>query len=1453
MNRTLKKTLFALSLVILTFFVLATMASAESYEVTENNRKLTFDSVSGIMTVEFVGNYADEGWWWEFQPTSGTAIAKFIATHKLNVTHMEIDYFKRIQFKDANSTLFKGMTNLVSVHFKAYSNGAGPDLYFNTGCGDLFYGCESLKTVWLGDNKTENVVDLSGLSCNSPFTANTFYNCSSMERLVLMENASITEISSTMFYGCEALKRVNIPSSVTSIADDAFATTALEAIDCEVGTAAYTFAVKNGYIPTLWSQKPTTAPVNSGYCLDANSAETNIKWELHNVGTAAAPSYNLYFLIDEAIASDNTWLQSNMQSTAAYGYATSNGAEKKHPWYDESTFGLIKNIVIGDGIQWLYGGCFVGMSSVETVEMPSSLDTMFFAPFKNMSSLTSVYTRGVNEKVEGTVNLSNVANVQMHSHYIFAGLSSVKQYIFNENAGVCAGSADLVYGSFQDNTSLVSLNIPFARIYNINGSAFLGCTSLRELTVTANVTGFAPDLSSCTALEAIYAPVGSAAHTYALANNYNSTNKILSADNVAYLEYYPADGSMTITDSGLVTGWHAFNVGDANVQAFMNAYKTKITSAVIGSGFGKVQNGGAGLFNGCTNLVSVNFPEGQFVCDYVAAGNFFKDCKSLTTVWFGDESKKTEGVADFSYMGSDYMKDVNKSLFEGCTSLKEVILPPCTTTNANDNRTLWASTFSGCTALEKITIPASYIGIEANAFAGCSSLRAIDYQADISFITKDAVNGAIGLVFYCDSAEKANTVNDNLAGAGVPTSTAFAFYQNGMDILGYSIRTKGYNGLRTQYSFNANAVSGYELVEFGSIVASEDNWNKYSESFGNAKSILSLSGNELVTPAENIVKTPIYQNGGYVNNSVEGENGREFSVTIVKFNGEAQIKSEIVSVGYEVWKRGENYYVLFTRENADEYETISLYKTTMGMLADGVVEVSMDEEKDPIWSTLNMCTKTSLAIADEGITAYTFADPHNSDKVIAVYLTANSSETTLTDLGLTYEEKANVSAFIYGKNVNCAIPVLDSYWEEYIEEKLASVPDGKSFIVYTDTHFEIAPESLGSNQVSIDPLSNTSKVTDLIQYVRARTGIKTVANLGDPYSGEERISDAEKIFKLSVEDYFYDKFGEDGLFVVGNHDANHSMWLAKERSSTDPKVEGQDGEGAYNYLIKDSLIYDSTVKNIEKKDGVVFDNAMLALADKLTYSDIYYEDSVTGTSYTAAQMKEEFIAWAKLHYYYDDEEAGIRYIVYNSGNCGLTEVYTLGNNLWNNIIPTQLDFIANALATTPEGYDIMFLGHMLADADTSFGAQYNLYQLLCAFKGGASVELAGLKNANENMNMIISGTKEGIETKIYDFTENGAFEGAIMTFCGHWHQDFSHSWANAYGTGSSWPYNVEYDGSVAKSDRTIYLAAIENDGFHSDKVGTTNENGFAVVTITPEGNVVVTGFGVVDSRTYYYH
>jgi len=347
-----------------------------------------------------------------------------------------------------------------------------------------------------------------------------------------------------------------------------------------------------------------------------------------------------------------------------------------------------------------------------------------------------------------------------------------------------------------------------------------------------------------------------------------------------------------------------------------------------------------------------------------------------------------------------------------------------------------------------------------------------------------------------------------------------------------------------------------------------------------------------------------------------------------------------------------------------------------------------------------------------------------------------------------FERRTILSTIPYYMSVPNPLSDYDS--DQYLEQKVKKIIDSKkSFIFITDTHlYRLTDHS--------DP-SNARKSDLLMSYIKKRCHINTGIFGGDCYDNEpSKYLGASVLSEYASE--FFSVFAENGLWAQGNHDNNFAA-----TNATDP-VPIADA------LVSDYEAYMRTVKTIE--DRVIFDEVGLEVLED------------TCGNYGGVPLFPQAQWWFRMHYYKDDVNAKIRYIILESGdeswaNIGLGKHY---GALW-----YQMDFVVTALNTIPEGYDAVIAFHMCGTGGRttipSFDYRYtSMIKLLSAYKTKSSVvidvtldtELAS-KDARlkvypfwQQMNVEAGGS--AIDERTFNFA-NHRGSGKIVCITGHFHND----------------------------------------------------------------------------------
>lgn len=144
-------------------------------------------------------------------------------------------------------------------------------------------------------------------------------------------------------------------------------------------------------------------------------------------------------------------------------------------------------------------------------------------------------------------------------------------------------------------------------------------------------------------------------------------------------------------------------------------------------------------FDGCTNLMEINIPQGVVKIDNFA----FANCEKLKKI---DLPKGLLEIGDFA--------------FYNCSALKEIVIP-------DSVKIIEQVAFSGCTKLQKVTLPKSISKIDWETFKDCVALKSINIPEGVKRIEDEAFSG-------CKALKKA-TLPNSLVIIG-----DFAFYTSGL-------------------------------------------------------------------------------------------------------------------------------------------------------------------------------------------------------------------------------------------------------------------------------------------------------------------------------------------------------------------------------------------------------------------------------------------------------------------------------------------------------------------------------------------------------------------------------------------------------------------------------------------------------------------------------------------------
>lgn len=249
--------------------------------------------------------------------------------------------------------------------------------------------------------------------------------------------------------------------------------------------------------------------------------------------------------------------------------------------------------------------------------------------------------------------------------------------------------------TFSNCFQLRSIKIPAnATSINTFSSAFQSCSLLSSITLPPTLnscTNFALAFSGCSSLKNFTMP---SINTATTANSMFS-----SCTSLEWVKFT----SMPLTNSPTTLLWSSVFQGCTNLQ---NVY---FPNSMSGTG---IYNLGS-FFSSCINLKSVKFPNGLRASSLASA---FSSCSNLKSVIF---QSGMPGLTDMS------------TLFSGCVNLTSVRLPD----SVSSAGVSLASTFSTCSALKEVTIPDNYLVTSlGTTFNSCFSLKKIYWTPGVQNI-----------------------------------------------------------------------------------------------------------------------------------------------------------------------------------------------------------------------------------------------------------------------------------------------------------------------------------------------------------------------------------------------------------------------------------------------------------------------------------------------------------------------------------------------------------------------------------------------------------------------------------------------------------------------------------------------------------------------------------------------
>ena len=479
------------------------------------------------------------------------------------------------------------------------------------------------------------------------------------------------------------------------------------------------------------------------------------------------------------------------------------GTIKNYPWYCYSS--TIKKLVVNEGVLHIGEHAFNGLTSLEEISLPNSIETIGSFAFASCYNIRDVrLPEGIDAISESLfMDCYNLETVNIPSSVTIIGYGAFERCYKLNNIELPNGVTDIYSFAFAFCTSLTDIKLPNSLI-NIFGWAFNGCSGLKEIVIPEGVEVIGGSafwkcsnlekikiadtvkelqtsaFKECTSLTSIIIPSGVTSISYELFYGCTSLITVFIHEGIKVIDSTAFTGCTSLTYSEYDNAYYFGSVSNSYLM-LIKAKSTSISSCEIHPDTRYIS---AGAFSNCSRLTSIVIPG-----NVISVGErAFMNCYSLTAV------KICEGV-----------KIINSSAFSYCDNLSSVII--CSSIeklsnslfnysdkiiyneydnayylgNENDpylilvkaknkeitsceihpeTKFIGSEAFKDCSKLTSIVIPESVVSIGLYAFNKCMGLMSVVFEDAEAWYRYASINADSGVeLILTDSEQNAMYLN----------------------------------------------------------------------------------------------------------------------------------------------------------------------------------------------------------------------------------------------------------------------------------------------------------------------------------------------------------------------------------------------------------------------------------------------------------------------------------------------------------------------------------------------------------------------------------------------------------------------------------------------------------------------------------------------------------------------
>ena len=539
----------------------------------------------------------------------------------------------------------------------------------------------------IDNNLYKNNTDITELVIKNGITSvgdYSFYECTSLTRVILPD--TLTEIGSHAFAKCTALTEIDLNEGLSTIEDRGFE-------DCT--------ALKRVFIPIS---------VEDGLVSYTYNPSSNKAWGIFN---------NCRELTTVEFAEGTTRIHSGLFGGSGLKEITFPESVTEIGMYAFANCESLEEINFSDSMKRIEERAFSNCTSVKKLDFPENINYIGAHSFDSDGALTEV-----------SIPL-NWQNVDIYYEYnsgdhnawgIFNGCSSLKTVNFAEGT-------TYIHGGMFAGSGLTEIDLPDT-VATVGDYAFSNCRSLNSFITGSSLQSIGENtLANCTSLKDL-----------------EFLDQLASIGEGAFY------GCTGFTELDLPE-----TLSEIGTEAFGNCTSLKkvilpVTVMDGSSYYYSYYTGGScaaqGIFNGCSNLEEVIFPENSTrIPGGLLAGSGIKNITIPDTITsIGPYAFSNTEITSITIPES--VTDIGFCAFSACSKLKELTVPAgwetCSEFRSESGPYAQGNIVRACPVLETVILPEGMKKIPDYAFSNCGNIKYMDLPGSLTEIGKYAFSN-------CDS------------------------------------------------------------------------------------------------------------------------------------------------------------------------------------------------------------------------------------------------------------------------------------------------------------------------------------------------------------------------------------------------------------------------------------------------------------------------------------------------------------------------------------------------------------------------------------------------------------------------------------------------------------------------------------------------------------------------------